>query len=189
MDPTAFRSALGLPETATEAEILARVTANAASASAHAQAVTAIAAAAGVAATDQAGLIAALQTQRAAGGDAELSRTVVALQTQLQTLQQGAARARAEAFIDGAIRAGNPIVPLRDRLIARHMVSAADVEAEVDALPSIHPGGIVVAAHTGGAATAHGLTAAEAQMARVMGKTPAEYAKAKAALRDEQGDA
>ena len=186
MDPTAIRAALGLPETATEADILARVTANAASASAHTQAVTAIAAAAGVTAANQAELLIALQAQRAgAGADGDLSRTVVALQTQLQTLQQAGARDRAAAFIDGAIRDGKPIVPLRDRLIARHMATPEDVEAEVNALPSIHPGGLVVAAHMGGAAVAHGLTAVEAQMARVLGKSPADYAKAKAALRAE----
>ncbi len=186
MDPTAIRAALGLPETATEADILARVTANAASASAHTQAVTAIAAAAGVTAANQAELLIALQAQRAgAGADGDLSRTVVALQTQLQTLQQAGARDRAAAFIDGAIRDGKPIVPLRDRLIARHMATPEDVEAEVNALPSIHPGGLVVAAHMGGAAVAHGLTAVEAQMARVLGKSPADYAKAKAAVRAE----
>ena len=186
MDPTAIRAALGLPETATEADILARVTANAASASAHTQAVTAIAAAAGVTAANQAELLIALQAQRAGGGaDGDLSATVVALQTQLQTLQQAGARDRAAAFIDGAIRDGKPIVPLRDRLIARHMATPEDVEAEVNALPSIHPGGLVVAAHMGGAAVAHGLTAVEAQMARVLGKSPADYAKAKAALRAE----
>lgn len=184
MDPTAIRAALGLPETATEADILARVTANAASASAHTQAVTAIAAAAGVTAANQAELLIALQAQRAgAGADGDLSRTVVALQTQLQTLQQAGARDRAAAFIDGAIRDGKPIVPLRDRLIARHMATPEDVEAEVNALPSINVGGIVRAQHATEGRDGDPLTPGDRRIARLMNLDPNALAKHRRARR------
>jgi len=185
MDPKAFRAALGLPETATEADILAAVTAHAATAAAHATALGAIAAAAGVAAwTTEAELVTALQAQRAGVGDAaQLSQTVVSLQAQLQTLQAGAAKERAIAFVDGAIRAGKPIVPLRDRYIARHTTDAANVEAEVNALPSIHAGGIILAAQAAADPDEDPLTDTDMHIARQMGLDPKAFAKHRRAQR------
>ena len=106
MDIAVLRTALGLPDNADEAAVLARVRENALSTTAHSQAITAIAAAAGVTATDQGGLITALQTQRASAVSPE---TVVTLQSQLNTLQAERAREKAVAFVDGAIKAGKPV--------------------------------------------------------------------------------
>ena len=143
MDIATLRTALGLPETADETAILDRVRENATTASAHSQAITAIAAAAGVTATDKDGLVTALQTQRAGSGD--LVGKITTLQTELGTLQGERAREKATAFVDGAIKAGKPIAPLRDHYITRHTQDAASVELEIGKLASINAGGITPA--------------------------------------------
>lgn len=186
MDPTALRAALGLPETADDAAILAAVTANAAAVTSHSQQLTAIAAAAGLTATAAPEIVTALQTARATAGEADgLATQVVSLQTQLQTLQASAAKGRATAFIDGAITAGKPIVPLRDRYITRHMADAEGVEAEINALPSIHGGGVVIpSAHAqGGAEDEDPLTDQDKAVAKQMGFSHSDFAKGKKRLR------
>lgn len=147
MDLTRLRQALGLAETADEAAILAAVTANATAIARHSQQLSAIAAAAGLdAATAPDGLVIALQTQRAGATDAQqLAGQVVSLQTQLSVLQVEAARSKAVAFVDGAIKQGKPIGPLRDHFVTRHMADAAAVEMEIGKLPSINAGGVPTA--------------------------------------------
>jgi hypothetical protein len=185
MDPTALRAALGLPETADDAAILAAVTAHAATAASHAQQVAAIAAAAGVAATTADGLVVALQAQRAGLGDVgQLAGQLIALQTEVQTLRASGARAAAIAFVDTSIKAGKPIVPLREHFIARHMIDAAAVEKEVGALPSINAGGITIAQQAQAVAEDEDpLTATDLQVARQMGHDPKAFAKHKRAMR------
>lgn len=57
---------------------------------------------------------------------------------QLKALKDSAARHKAEAFVDGAIRAGRVgVKPLRDHYVSRHMADAAAVELEIGALPTI----------------------------------------------------
>ena len=74
--------------------------------------------------------------------EGELRATVISLQSQIQVMSAAAARDRAVAFVDGAIKAGKPIRPLRDHYIARHAADPAAVELEIGALVSIHSGGI-----------------------------------------------
>jgi phage I-like protein len=176
MDPIALRKALGLPDTADEAAILAAVTANATAVSAHAAQLAAIATAAGApAGADAATLVTALQTQRAAAVSPE---TVVTLQTQLATLQADRAREKAVAFVDGAIRAGKPINPVRDTYIAQHIANPTQTEALINALPSIHAGGVEVALHDAQDGDP-GLTAVERQTCAKMGLDPKKFAEQK----------
>lgn len=156
-----IRASLGLPETADDAAIVAAVTAGRTAATAHATQLAAIATAAGVTATDGAAIVTALQTQRAAAGDATaLQATVVSLQTQLQTMQADGRRVAATAFVDAAIRAGKPIAPARDRFIAQHAADAAATEALINLLPSINDGGTAAHALGGlGGASADDLVA------------------------------
>jgi phage I-like protein len=147
MDLTLLRQALGLPETADDAAILAAA----------------------------AGVTTARQAQAAASAEAaQMAATVVALQTQLATLAADAARTRATAFIDGAIRAGKPINPLRDHFIARHMADATAVETEINALPSINAGGVATHAASGGDDEMP--TAEEMSVAKKMGLDPKKLA-------------
>ncbi|MDP3408198.1 phage protease [Bosea sp. (in: a-proteobacteria)] len=86
-----------------------------------------------------------LETHLQARGDsdaAELRQTNISLQSRLTALEQSTSRDKAEAFIDGAIRSGKPLLAMRDHYVARHQKDPAGVEKEVDALPSIHDGGV-----------------------------------------------
>ena len=137
----ALLSAAGLKADAAPAELLAQVTTHAADAGK----LTAISAHFTKAGLDLAKLTPSeLETHlQAKGGDAaELRRTVISLQSQLTTLQAEGAKEKAVAFIDGAIAAGKPLLPMRDHYVARHQKDPAGVEKEVGALPSIHDGGV-----------------------------------------------
>jgi phage I-like protein len=112
------------------------------------------------------------------GSEAELRQTVISLQSQLNTLSADQAKKDATAFIDAAIDAGKPIKPMRDHYISRHQKDAAAVEAEVNALVSIHSGGIVRPPQP----VQGGLDAEEASVAQLMGIDPAQMAKSKAEL-------
>ena len=180
VDLTKLRAALGLPESADEAAILAAATAARAAVSTHAQQLGAIAAAAG--ATADAGpeaIVTAIQARNAAGDPAKLQETVVALQTQLSTLQAAQSRAAAEAAVDAAIRAGKPIAALRDHFVARHMQDSAAVAKELAALPSIHAGGI---ARPPAADGAPALSDEEARVVQLMGLDPKKFAEEKKRL-------
>lgn len=185
MDLAQLRAALGLPETADEAAVLAAVTANAGAVARHAQQITALAAAAGVTATTEAQLITALQTARGAQTEvAAMAAQVVTLQGQLQTMQAQQSRAAAEAFVDGAIKLGHPIAPLRDHYIARHMAAPADVEKEIKGMPSIHAGGFPSTQPRAAAnAEEDPLTETDMHVAKLMGQTPEAFAKNKRAQR------
>lgn len=85
----------------------------------------------------------AVTTLSAKGGD---QTAIVALQTELTNvttelnlLKSTGAKARAEAFVDGAITAGRVgVKPLRDHYVTRHMANPADVEKEIGALPVLN---------------------------------------------------
>lgn len=184
MDPKVIRAALGLPETATDEEVLAAIGTNAAAGAAvaaHAEETRAIARAAGLdeALQDEA-LVTALQAARA-----NPAPELVAMQTQLTELRTERARDRAEAFVDGAIRAGKPIVPNRDRLIAAHMAAPADTEALVNAMPSISAGGQVVR-HAEGDGDGDEPDALTVEMARKTGMDPKKVAAHRAELRKQR---
>ncbi len=175
MDLTKLRQVLGLSETADEATIMATVTAHADAVAANGQQMRAIATAAGLAENlTGEGLVTALQAQRTNAGDAsKLADQVIALQTQLTTLQNERGRERAVAFIDKAIAGGKPIMPLRDHLIARHMTDPTAVETEVNALPSINAGGTTVLNAAGGGGDDEP-TEVERMTAEKMGVKPAD---------------
>lgn len=70
---------------------------------------------------------------------AQLRRTVIDLQTSLESLQQQTARKEATTFIDAAISAGKVgLKPMRDHYIERHMKEPDVVEKEVAAMQTLH---------------------------------------------------
>lgn len=174
MDLGAVRKAAGLPETADEAAVLAAIAANAQGMSRHSAQLSAIATAAGLDTSLGAdGLVTALQARRGAGDPDKLAEQVVSLQTQLSTLQSERARERAVAFVDGAVRGGKPIAPLRDHYIARHMADATAVETEIGKLPSINAGGVpTMVLNARGEPAGDEPTAAEKAVAEKMGIDP-----------------
>lgn len=182
MDLEKLRKALGLAATATEADILAAAEAQKTAIATHGQQLATIAAAAGLdAATAPDQLVVQLQQRQAAAGDAgKMASTVIALQTQLETLQGTIARGAAEHAIDDAIKAGKVgLKPLRDHYIARHMADPEGVAKEIAAMPSLHSGGFKEPPKPG-VTGAEGLSAEERQVAHLMGIEPEAFAKAKA---------
>jgi phage I-like protein len=180
MDPTALRAALGLPETADEAAILAAVAERDAAIASHAAESRAIAAAAGLDETLRGeALITALQAARSTPPAA-----LTALQADLTALRTERARERAEAYVDGAIRAGKPIAPVRAQMIAQHMADAAATEAMIGAMPSINAGGQVV--RPGGGGEGEEPDSLTVEMAAKTGLDPQKIAAHRAQLRGER---
>lgn len=180
LDLTQLRAALGLPETADEAAILAGAR-SAAEAQRNGQALlTRVASAAGLGADATAETIVSTLTTRAAAGDpAALAQRVVALETQLTTLTQREAQGRAVALVDGAIRAGKPIKALRNHYIARAVADHAAVETELAALVSVNDGGVATPPPADGAAPVAG---EEARLVALLGVDPVKYAEQRKAL-------
>lgn len=179
VDLKAIRAALGLADDADEAAILAAATAARAATAAHTQQIGTIAKAAGLAenaAPDA--IVTALQTRQAAGDPNQLAGQVVALQTQIATIQAEARREKAEAAVDAAIRAGKPIGSLRDHYIVRHTQDPVTVQKELDGMPSINAGGIVTPPKAGDPAGA--LDATDRQVVQLMGLDPEAYKQARA---------
>lgn len=144
-----LRKALGLPETADEAAVLAAVSvAHAAQVAQEASTALMgrIAEAAGVAAgTAGDALVTAIQSARtgAAGTDVDALRNqVVALQNQLSSYVMMTAKDKATEVVDAAIKAGKLVPVLRDHYIARHQKEPQAVEKEIEVLPSINAGGL-----------------------------------------------
>lgn len=178
-----IRKALGLADDASEDAILAAVTAAAGAQSAHAADLKTIAAAAGLAGDpDAAKLVTHLQARSAEGDPKKLAATVVELQAQLTTLQTDRARELAERAIDAAIADGKPVKPLRDHFIQRHQKDPAGVQKELDALPSLHGGGLKPRKEVEGGAT---IDADEAEVISAMGLDPKAYAETKKLLTTE----
>ena len=115
---------------------------------------------------------------RGNGNVAELTQTVVSLQSKLDTLQLEGAKDKAVAFVDGAIKAGKPIRSLRDHYVAQHQKDAARVETEINAMVSINGGGIVRQP----SADSSVLDADEMAVVQAMGLDPKKYAETKAGL-------
>ena len=140
------------------------------------------------AATDDAGVIAAAVA--AVTGRAEHARqaetTVTALQTQVGTLSAQIAemaaagrKARAEAYVDAAIRDGKPIKAVRENLIAQHMADPEGTEKLVGGMPSLHEGGVVGTVAVMDAGDGDPLTEQEMSVAKAFGHDPREVARAK----------
>ncbi|SIQ24031.1 Mu-like prophage I protein [Rhizobium sp. RU35A] len=142
-----LRKALGLPETATEAEILHAVSTTHAEHQAQTALMGRVRAAAGLAA-DVTGdaLVTALQSRGKASPteaeNAQLQATVTALQSQLTTLVNQTAKDKAVTTVEAAIKAGKIVPALRDHMISRHMRAPEEVEAEIKLMPSLNAGGL-----------------------------------------------
>ncbi len=175
-----LRAALGQPE-ADEEAIVTAVTANATAVATHASTLASIAQAAGVTASggkapDGNTIVLALQARAGDPADAaKLQATVIALQTKLNTLEAGAAEARAIAFVDGAIKDGKPINAIRDRLIAQHQKDPEGVEALVAGLVSINAGGVPGGGKGAPGGAAGELTTEERHTCQKMGLDPAKF--------------
>lgn len=154
MDLSKLRGALGLPDDADEAAILAAVTT-------------------AVNAQQSAATLQARVDQ--------MATTVVALQTQVDTAAQAGRRAAAEQAVDAAITAGKPVKPVRDYFIELHMADPAKAAEALDKMPSLHAGGAKPPAGQGSAG-ADGLTDDERQVVQLMGLDPAKFLESKAKL-------
>ena len=183
MDLAQIRAALALPETADEAAVMAALAAQRTATAAHSAELARIATAAGVAAG--ADLVTVLAAQRAGAGDAgRMAAELVTLQTQVTTMRNDAARQRATAAIDGAVRAGKPIpTTLRDHYIARHMADAASVDLELAGMVSLHAGGMPIMQ---AASDMDGETMSKMDMetCKKMGLDPKAFAAHKKAVRE-----
>ncbi|WP_439596466.1 phage protease [Falsiroseomonas sp.] len=183
VDLTALRRALGLAEDADDAAILAAAQAAQTAVAAHGQQMATLATAAGLGAgAPPTAIVTALQTRLAAGDPGKMAQDLVALQTQLATLQQSNARVAAEATVDGAIRAGKPIpASLRDHYITRHMADPVAVAKELDGLPSLHAGGLTGRTPPATGKGTEGLGAEDKQVIALLGISPEAFVKARAA--------
>jgi phage I-like protein len=177
-------AALGLASDASEEAVLDSVKSGQTAIATHATQLGAIAVAAGLAKDIKPdALVTELQSRATDAGDVtKLRTTVIALQTQLETVLQSASRSTAERTVDEGIKAGKVgLKPLRDHYIARHMADPAAVSKEIDAMPSLHSGGLSSLPRPG-ATGAESLSADELRVAELMGVDPAEYAKTLASM-------
>lgn len=193
MDATKLREALGLPAGADEAAILAAATAAKSAAdaaatlsthaAAHAAALAGIGAAVGAAqGADGEAVLAAVRAAvdpakaPSAAEAAALRAELNSVATQLAAMQGAAARDRAVAVVDAAIRAGRVgVKPLRDHYIARHIADPGAVETEFAALPALNaaaPARLAAPPAAGGDA----LDAVESEVVRLMGVDPKAFA-------------
>uniref|UniRef100_A0A7C1NYP6 Mu-like prophage I protein n=1 Tax=Agrobacterium albertimagni TaxID=147266 RepID=A0A7C1NYP6_9HYPH len=183
-----LRKALGLPETATEADVLAAV-ASAHQAqqetATHAALVGKIVEAVGLpSGTSGDALVTALQSRGKVtpteAENAELRSSVTSLQSQLTTLISNHARDRAVVVVEDAVKAGKIVPALKEHMIARHMKDPTEVEKEISLLPSINSGGLggrKVPEAEGG-----GLTDEDRQVAAMMGVDETTFAASAKAL-------
>ena len=179
MDLNALREALGLPETADAAAILAAVAAAHTAQAAHSALVSRLAPVAGVAADASAdAIITALQAKAkpataVESENAELRTQVKTLSTQLETFVTTHAKERAESVIDAAVKEGKVVPALRDHMIARHSKNPTEVEDELKLMVSINAGGL------GGRKLPEGETATteELSVASMMGIDPEAFKK------------
>ena len=117
MDIKKIRELLGLPETADEAAVLTAIGKGKETVAAH-----------------------TAEIERLKASTAPVDQ-VVALQTKLATMEAERAQDKATTFIDAAIKAGKPIVAVREQYIAQHVASPAATEALINGLPSINSRG------------------------------------------------
>ena len=126
-----------------------------------------------------AAILAALQARLGeAGATGALQQTVATLQSQLEAVTAERARDRATAAVDAAITAGKPIKPRRDAYIARHIADQVGTQQDLDALPSLHSGGLGPLPQ---ATDTDGLSPADHKVIALLGVDPKEFAKQKAA--------
>lgn len=191
MDLSAIAKAAGLAADATEAAIIAALTAMkpATEVTALQTQISQIGVALGVAGDASAEVITAAAM---AAGQSDGKQTIVALQAELTDLGKkfnelatNGARVRAEAFVDGEIRKGRVgVKPLRDHYIAMHMEDADRVEKEISALPIVGGTTPTVSVQTDKDGEV-ALQSAHVEAARLLGMDPKKYAAALKADREE----
>uniref|UniRef100_A4WS39 Mu-like prophage I protein-like protein n=1 Tax=Cereibacter sphaeroides (strain ATCC 17025 / ATH 2.4.3) TaxID=349102 RepID=A4WS39_CERS5 len=170
---------LGLDAAATEDQVLAAVSKmKETPGTALQSALTEIGTAMGVAA-DQAAILAAARA-RAAGTEqiTALQSELASVATELRTLKEAGAQARAEAFVDGEIKRGRVgVKPLRDHYVAMHMADPARVEKELGALPVLGGTGTIQTAAPVLKDGEIALNADQVAAARLIGIDPKAYAE------------
>lgn len=172
---------LGLPATATEEDVVAairKMKAPADEAPALQSAMAEIATALGMsAAHTTAAIVAAAKSAKGAPAEVTaLQQELTAVTTRLNQLTEDTKREKAEAFVDGAIKAGRVgVKPSRDRFIAMHMSDPAGTETLVTAFPVIgdvpRPGPQVKIGDQ-----QISLNAEQGTVARLLGISPEDYA-------------
>lgn len=171
-----LRKALGLPEDADAAAILAAVTEK----TLHSATLAKIVETAGVDLTSSDEQIVTSLQSRQSGDDAEkteLKKSLKSLQSQVTTLTNTAAKVTAETVVDRAMQDGKIVPALRDHFISRHMKNAEEVEAEITLLPSLHSGGLKnYRPKEGGNSD---LTPEDQQICELMGVDPVKFAETK----------
>ncbi|TMV06129.1 phage protease [Brucella haematophila] len=171
-----LRKALGLPEDADAAAILAAV----AEKTLHSATLAKVVETAGVnidASGEQ--IVTSLQS-RQSGDDAEkveLRKTVTELQSKVTILTNDTARKTAEAVINRAVEEGKVVPTLREHFISRHMKNAQEVEDEIKLLPSLHS--TTLRGYTPKEGGDPALTPEDRHLCELMGLDQAEFAKTK----------
>lgn len=177
---------LGLKPDATEADILAAIPdmTDAACAEAAQASLTEIATIIGLPGSEAAAIVAAVKAKTTA-----LPAEVTALQAELAQVTtdlKAFKRGQSVAFVDDAIKAGRVgVKPSRDRFIAMHMSDPAGTEAIIAGLPTLGT------THTNDLPPktpedATSLNAEELAVARVLGRSPTEFAAMMAADRKQK---
>lgn len=174
----AIRAALGLPETADQAAVIAAATSARTQLAAHATQFAAIATATKLdAASAPDVIVTALQSRKPEGGTLE---EMVALQSQVVALQNEGKRTKAETAIDAAIRAGKPIPPAsREDFITRHMADPAGTDFWLGKMVSLNAGGLPPGPAPQGSP---GLDHSDALVIAQMGTSPEAFLKTKEAM-------
>lgn len=182
-----LRKALGLPENADEATVLNAVsTPSTALQSAQAEALGPIAVKLGLqAGADQAAVLAGIEqlATKAASGDSQeiitgLQSELATVATELKTLKDAGAKKEAEAFVDGAIKAGRVgVKPMRDRYVSMHMEKPAEIEELINAMPTLGAGNVVVPSIPPAKNGEISLNAEQRSVAKMLGIDPKDYAE------------
>jgi phage I-like protein len=140
-----LRKALGLPDTADEATVLAAVASAHAANTANTALMARVAEAAGVGTDAEADVLVTAIQSKGASGDAdkaELVTQLTLLQSQMATLATSTAKDKAVAAVEAAIEGGKIVPALREHMITRHMKNPAEVENEIALMASLNAGGL-----------------------------------------------
>lgn len=129
-------AALGLAETASQADILAAIAAGKTAQTAASGVLAEIRTAAGVSAdADAPAVCAAITALKTTGDDADLKAAVITLTAEVNTLKSSGVRKAAEDKVDAAIKAGKIVPATRDIFITL----ASERPAEFDTLIGVQP--------------------------------------------------
>lgn len=180
MNLAAIAKALDLGEDATEAAIVAAIGAMKKSGDTAMQAaLTEIGAVFGLEGGSPAAILAAAKSAKTTdGGLTAMQAELTKVTGQLISLQTEGAKARATAFVDGAISQGKQgVKPLRDHYIAMHMEDAARVEKEIGAFLALGPQGSALASPPAPGTEVTSLNSEQALAASLLGLAPQTYLK------------